>query len=112
MASKQEFIEANSELPAILPIPVQEETDHEQEYEHEDDEEEDEEMEKDRTDMPLDNVPSEVLKTYYFGIGPCHPKWFQFLAKRRVFTFLLCMFAMIEGAVVSGKFWQNTSHLI
>ena len=51
-------------------------------------------------------VPPELLKTYYCGFGPCHPKWLQFFARKKVFTILLCAFAFIQGSIVSGKFFS------
>lgn len=51
-------------------------------------------------------VPPELLKTYYCGFGPFHPKWLQFFAKKKVFTILLCTFAFIQGSIVSGKFFS------
>ncbi len=40
---------------------------------------------------------------YFCGVGRCRPKWLQVLARGNVFTFLLCMNALIEGALVSGQ---------
>ena len=39
---------------------------------------------------------------YYCGCGPWHPPQLQVFRDARVFTFLLCLFATIEGALVSG----------
>ena len=39
---------------------------------------------------------------YYCGAGPWHPAWLQRLRDARVFTFLLCLFSTVEGALVSG----------
>ena len=51
-----------------------------------------------------DIVPAELTKTYYFGCGPCHPHWLQWLfARKKVFTFLLCCYAFLQGAIVSGE---------
>ena len=41
-------------------------------------------------------------KEYYCGCGPWHPPLLQVFRDARVFTFLLCLFATIEGALVSG----------
>ncbi len=49
-----------------------------------------------------EEVPNEFLKTYYCGCGPCHPSWLQFFAHKKFFTFLLCLFAFIQGSLVSG----------
>lgn len=40
---------------------------------------------------------------YYCGCGPWHPPQLQVFRDARVFTFLLCLFATIEGALVSGE---------
>lgn len=40
---------------------------------------------------------------HFFGIGPCHPKFLQIFASKKFFTFILCTFAFVEGALVSGK---------
>lgn len=65
--------------------------------------EEDTDQDRDET-IPSDpDVPSELLKVYHCGCGPCHPKWLQWFAKKKVFTLLLSLFAVLEGAVVSGK---------
>ena len=45
---------------------------------------------------------SEDTKEYYCGCGPWHPAQLQVFRDARVFTFLLCLFATIEGALVSG----------
>ena len=51
-----------------------------------------------------ETVPPELSKPYYFGCGPCRPRFFQWLfARKKVFTFLLCCFAFLQGAIVSGK---------
>ena len=42
-------------------------------------------------------------REYYCGCGPWHPPWLQVFRDARVFTFLLCLFATIEGALVSGE---------
>ena len=64
-----------------------------------------EDTDQDRDEMiPSDpDVPSELLKVYYCGCGPCHPNWLQWFAKKKIFTLLLSLFAFLEGAVVSGK---------
>jgi len=42
-------------------------------------------------------------KMYYFGIGSWHPKWLQVFASKNFFTFLLCVFGVVEGALISGN---------
>ena len=50
------------------------------------------------------DVPAELTKTYHFGCGPCHPHCLQWLfARKKVFTFLLCCYAFLQGAIVSGE---------
>jgi hypothetical protein len=51
----------------------------------------------------LDDVPPELTKRYYFGCGPFHPKWLQIFVSKKLFTFLLCCFAFIQGSIVSGE---------
>ena len=45
----------------------------------------------------------EEEKEYFCGLGPWHPPWLQWLRDARVFTFLLCLFSAVEGALVSGN---------
>lgn len=40
---------------------------------------------------------------YFCGCGAWHPPRLQVFRDARVFTFLLCLFATIEGAIVSGN---------
>ena len=54
-------------------------------------------------DEYLKDVPLELTKRYYFGCGPCHPKWLQIFAQKKLFTILLCGFAFLQGAIVSGE---------
>ena len=42
-------------------------------------------------------------KVYYCGIWACHPEWLQVFAKKKVFTVLLFLFALVEGAIISGS---------
>ena len=49
-------------------------------------------------------LSSAPTRAYYFGCGPCHPRWLQVLANPKVYTFLLCLFVVVDGAIVSGKF--------
>ena len=55
-------------------------------------------------DSPSATLSSTPTRVYYFGCGPCHPRWLQVLANPKVYTFLLCLFVVVEGAIVSGKF--------
>lgn len=51
-------------------------------------------------------VPPELSKRYYFGCGPCRPALLQWLfARKKFFTLLLCCFAFLQGAIVSGKLY-------
>ena len=46
----------------------------------------------------------ELRKPYYFGCGPCHPKWMQYLFARKVFfTFILSTFSFLQTGLVSGN---------
>ena len=63
-------------------------------------EEEDEELQQETEEIV--QVPPDVLKLYYFGCGSFHPKWLQILANKKFFTFLLCLFAFLQGSIVSG----------
>ncbi|CAI8032338.1 Solute carrier organic anion transporter family member 4A1 [Geodia barretti] len=47
-------------------------------------------------------VQGEDEKEYFCGCGPWHPHRLQIFRDARFFTFLLCLFATIEGALVSG----------
>ncbi len=48
-----------------------------------------------------DGNPS--VKEYYCGFGKSRPKWMQMFRNSKFFTFILCLNALIEGALVSGK---------
>ena len=48
------------------------------------------------------SAPPDLLKTYYFGCGPCHPKWLQVFAKKKFFTFLFFSFTCLLASVASG----------
>ena len=59
-------------------------------------------------DSSSENMPVHYVKPYYCGVGPCHPKKLQWFATTKFFTFMLCINALIEGALVSGKQnWVN-----
>ena len=52
-----------------------------------------------------DNHPDGMLdevKEYFCGLGKCRPKWLQIFGNSKFFTFLMCLNATIEGALVSG----------
>ena len=51
-------------------------------------------------------VQGEDDKEYFFGCGPWHPDGLQIFRDARFFTFLICLFATIEGALVSGTYKQ------
>lgn len=44
-----------------------------------------------------------TMREYYCGCGPWHPPWLQIFRDSRFFTFILCLFSLIEGSLVSGK---------
>ena len=47
---------------------------------------------------------SESQRVYYCGLGRCRPAWMQRLfANAKFFTLLLCAYAFVEGAIVSGE---------
>ena len=50
-----------------------------------------------------ENSLSHHVKPYHCGVGTCHPKALQWFASAKFFTFMLCVNALIEGALVSGK---------
>ena len=50
------------------------------------------------------NIPPDLLKTYYCGCGPVHPKWLQVFANKKFFTFLLSLYTLFEGAIIVGMF--------
>lgn len=45
---------------------------------------------------------SSPTKVYYFGCGPCHPRWLQVLATGKMYSFMLSLFITVEGALISG----------
>ena len=46
--------------------------------------------------------PPPPAKEYYCGVGKCHPRWLQVFQHAKFFTFLLCLFCFVQGALVSG----------
>lgn len=57
---------------------------------------------EDRSRVPEDQP--ELKNSYFFGCGPCHPKWLQIFSNKKFFTLILCLSALLQGAVVAGKF--------
>ena len=54
-------------------------------------------------DSPETEPGNDLRKTYYFGCGPCHPKWMQYLFARKVFfTAILSTFTFLQTGLVSG----------
>ena len=52
----------------------------------------------------LEGSPAHApAKLHYCGVGPCRPKSMQRCASAKFFTLILCIDALIEGALVSGK---------
>lgn len=47
--------------------------------------------------------PDGRFPLFYFGCGPFHPGWLQVLADPKVYTFVLCLFGVVEVATVSGE---------
>ena len=56
--------------------------------------------------LTTENVEEEA--SMYFGCWGCHPKCLQILANAKFFTFILCVFSLIEGATVSGELNKYT----
>ncbi len=44
-----------------------------------------------------------MLTMFHFGVGAFHPKPLQYFANAKFFTFMLCVFGCIEGALISGE---------
>ena len=55
-----------------------------------------------KTDAAQSGKEDETEREYYFGIGSWHPPGLQVLRDARVFTFLLCLFSTVEGALING----------
>ena len=47
--------------------------------------------------------PPEPDKVYYFGCRLWHPQWLQVFANAKFYTFMLCLFVIIEGAITAGE---------
>ena len=59
------------------------------------------------------NVTSDLTeKVYYYGCGPFHPKCLQILANKKFFTFLLSLFAFLQGSIVSGMRYCSIDSII
>ena len=49
-----------------------------------------------------DSEDQDLLKEYHFGIRSWHPQCLQILANKKFFLFMLCTFALLQGAIISG----------
>ncbi len=45
----------------------------------------------------------EIPEATKCGIGPYNPQCLQIFASKKFFTFMLCIFGLIEGALISGE---------
>ena len=52
---------------------------------------------------PADDDEKPLVLKSHCGVGPCHPSWMQVFAKAKIFTLLICIHALVEGAIVSGR---------
>ncbi len=52
-----------------------------------------------------DKTDNGMLTVFNFGVGAFHPKPLQYFASTKFFTFMLCVFGCIEGALISGGFY-------
>ena len=48
-------------------------------------------------------VDDEANLKFYCGIGSFRPKFLRIFSNAKFFTFLLCVYAFIQGSIVSGK---------
>ena len=66
-----------------------------------------EDLDEDTAKATVSETESEedvMRKPYYFGCGPCHPKWMQYLFARKVFfTLILSTFSFLQTGLVSGN---------
>ncbi len=53
--------------------------------------------------LEIETVSDEAVE-YYCGIGRFNPKWMQIFRKGKFFTFILCLYCSVQGALVSGKY--------
>ena len=71
-------------------------------------------LKSETTDLEVEE--SGTATVYYFGCCCCHPRWLQVLANAKVYTFILSLFILVEGAVASGKRYADnysiTSQLV
>ena len=51
--------------------------------------------------QPLTDTSNKPV--FYFGCGPCRPKWLQVFANAKFYTFILCLFVIVEGAITAGE---------
>ena len=58
-----------------------------------------------KTNAAQGSKGDETGREYYCGIRSCHPSWLQWLRDARVFTFLLCLFSTVEGALINGTLY-------
>ena len=50
-----------------------------------------------------ESTQSTTKQVFHFGCGPWHPKWLQVLANAKFYTFILCLFVIVEGSITSGE---------
>lgn len=50
-----------------------------------------------------DRDGDEETERFYCGCRSCRPKFLQVFANAKFFTFMLCVYAFIQGAIVSGE---------
>ena len=48
---------------------------------------------------------NELEVDYRFGFSRFHPDWLQVFRNAKFFTLLLCLFSLVEGAIISGKIY-------
>ena len=64
----------------------------------------DENQQMDNPQPSTEVRPREPLeKEYFCGIRRWHPASFQIFRTAKFFTFILCLYCIIEGALISGK---------
>ena len=49
--------------------------------------------------------PSEPDKVYYFGCRLWHPQWLQVFANAKFYTFILCLFVIVEASITAGELY-------
>ena len=54
--------------------------------------------------VPEEDVPKDPPVEYFCGIGSFRPKCLQIFRSANFFTFLLCCFTFIEGALATGEY--------